>query len=209
MGQAVPPVGRDRCDQYGLESQVSAHLQIARAGLSVADYRESVEVDAAGGGVGHPAASTARVAERHGIGQVERLAHQLEPDPLFLEREDTGDASVHIEKTRTAQDVSAGGSQNAVRRIGKRAAIEIGMAGIVAAQDDDIRIDLVGAITLAGPVEIRAGVHRERHATGPGQRAAELPPADYPGCHAMVQQRMSPAGSVIPLSNQLLKLLNC
>src|SRR6266567_825812 len=108
-----------------LEPQVSSHLEIARAGYGVADYGESVIVDRACRGVVDPAASAPRVGERHRVGEVESFTDQLELELVFFEREGSIDALIDLEKTGTTQNVSACGSQDPVRRVGKGAAIVI------------------------------------------------------------------------------------
>src|SRR5205807_351536 len=96
----------------------------------VADYRESIIVDGACGGVVDPAAGAARVGKGHCVGQVESFTHQLELDFAFFEREGPIHALVDLEKAWTAQNVSAGGSQNAIRRVRERVAIVIRVTGI-------------------------------------------------------------------------------
>src|SRR5713101_1331960 len=132
------------------ESQVSSHLEIARAGLGVADYGESIIVDSARRGVANPAARAPRVGERHRVGQVESFTHQLELEFVLFEREGSIDALVELEKTGSAQDVSAGRSQGSVGRVGKCAAIVIRVTGIVAAQNLYRWVDLVRGVRLAG-----------------------------------------------------------
>src|ERR1035441_5431631 len=89
------------------------------------------------------------------IGQVESLTQELQLHPL-LESEGAGDALTHRENTRAEQDISAGAPQPCRGDGSECGPIEIWGIGVVAAQDLDLRVDLVRRLRLAGGPDHRA-----------------------------------------------------